>query len=68
MAIYLDKNHTLDPASGLVDTLNENARLSELAINENYSRLNAHKNALTAHKSSQIDHGGLSVNVKDALG
>lgn len=64
MAIYLDKNHTLDPASGLVDTLNENARLSELAINENYSRLNAHKNALTAHKSSQIDHGGLSVSTE----
>ncbi|MFE3571895.1 hypothetical protein ACFXON_20645, partial [Bacillus subtilis] len=59
--VQLDKNHTLDPASNLVSTLNENARLTELAINENSSSLNSHKKAKTAHTSDQIDHGGFSL-------
>ncbi|WP_250634655.1 hypothetical protein [Bacillus subtilis] len=54
--VQLDKNHTLDPASNLVSTLNENARLTELAINENSSSLNSHKKAKTAHTSDQIKH------------
>ncbi|WP_342412166.1 right-handed parallel beta-helix repeat-containing protein [Bacillus sp. FSL K6-1560] len=56
MAIYLDKNHTLDPASGLVDTLNENARLSELAINGLDQKLSLHKRDSKAHRSDQITH------------
>ncbi|KKB93996.1 hypothetical protein WB24_00535, partial [Bacillus sp. CMAA 1185] len=56
--VQLDKNHTLDPASNLVSTLNENARLTELAINENSSSLNSHKKAKTAHTSDQIKHKG----------
>lgn len=62
--IYLDKNHKLDPPSRLVNVLNENARLSEIGINDTNTKLTAHKTAQTAHKSSQIDHGGLPVSTE----
>ncbi|MEC3631528.1 peptidase G2 autoproteolytic cleavage domain-containing protein [Bacillus velezensis] len=59
--VSLNKNHTIDPASRFVSTLNENARLAESAINENNDKLLAHKNAEVAHTSAQVDHGGFSV-------
>ncbi|UWD96781.1 peptidase G2 [Bacillus velezensis] len=59
--VSLNKNHTIDPASRFVRTLNENARLAESAINENNDKLLAHKNAEVAHTSAQVDHGGFSV-------
>ncbi|WP_340033086.1 peptidase G2 autoproteolytic cleavage domain-containing protein [Bacillus sp. FSL K6-0138] len=58
---HLEKQHNPVPNGKLLSQLDENARLTEEAINGNIKALNSHKKAATAHKSDQIDHGGFTV-------
>ncbi|KAA6447594.1 peptidase G2 autoproteolytic cleavage domain-containing protein [Bacillus swezeyi] len=57
----LEKQHNPVPNAKLLSQLDENARVTEIAINDNIKALNSHKKATTAHKSEQIDHGGFSL-------
>ncbi|KMM58248.1 peptidase G2, partial [Bacillus glycinifermentans] len=59
--VQLEKQHNPVPNAKLLSQLDENARLTEEAINGNIKALNSHKEAKTAHTSEQIDHGGFTV-------
>ncbi|MEC1428888.1 peptidase G2 autoproteolytic cleavage domain-containing protein [Bacillus sonorensis] len=59
--VQLEKQHNPVPNAKLLSQLDENARVTEIAINDNIKALNSHKKATTAHKSEQIDHGGFSL-------
>lgn len=61
--VRLTKQHEPYPNSRLLSQLDENARLTENAINDVNSNLNKHKKAQTAHTSDQISHGGSSLRV-----
>ncbi|MCY8546808.1 teichoic acid biosynthesis protein [Bacillus vallismortis] len=64
MTLYLDKRHGDTPNSNLFAQLDQNAEKTETEVNLLNNKLKYHENSLTAHKSSQIDHGGLSLSTK----
>lgn len=64
MTLYLDKRHGDTPNSNLFAQLDQNAEKTETEVNLLNNKLKYHENSQTAHKSSQIDHGGLSLSTK----
>lgn len=57
----LEKQHNPVPNAKLLSQLDENAWITENALNDNIRALNSHKEAKKAHTSEQIDHGGFTV-------
>ncbi|MCG8395692.1 peptidase G2 [Bacillus atrophaeus] len=59
--VYLNKRHEVTPNGNLFNILDDNARLTELGINQSLNALNVHKKAKTAHQSNQIEHHGFNL-------
>ncbi|MHC8659117.1 peptidase G2 autoproteolytic cleavage domain-containing protein [Bacillus sp. Bwzl_19] len=59
--VQLNKRHQPYPNAKLLSQLDDNASLTENAINQNKSDLTKHKTERGAHTSDQIDHGGFSL-------
>ncbi|MEC1301542.1 MULTISPECIES: glycoside hydrolase family 55 protein, partial [Bacillus subtilis group] len=58
----LEKQHNPVPNAKLLSQLDENAWITENALNDNIRALNSHKEAKKAHTSEQISHhSGLTV-------
>ncbi|MEC2401693.1 teichoic acid biosynthesis protein [Bacillus subtilis] len=64
MTLYLNKRHGDAPNAKLFTQLDDNAKATETEVNLLNNKLKYHESSTTAHKSSQIDHGGLSVSTE----
>ncbi|MEG7356851.1 teichoic acid biosynthesis protein [Bacillus sp. 0209A] len=64
MTLYLNKRHGDAPNAKLFTQLDDNAKATETEVNLINNKLKYHESSQTAHKSSQIDHGGLSVSTE----
>ncbi|MDO3660769.1 teichoic acid biosynthesis protein [Bacillus sp. C28GYM-DRY-1] len=64
MTLYLNKRHGDAPNAKLFTQLDDNAKATETEVNLLNNKFKYHESSQTAHKSSQIDHGGLSVSTE----